>query len=49
MFLSHSWQTRLERIDSDAILGQKSQNDESPAVYLQKFTPIMARNNFHCL
>ena len=25
----------------------KSKNDESPAVYVHKFTPIMVRNNFH--
>ena len=24
----------------------KSKNDESPAVYVHKFTPIMVRNNF---
>ena len=25
----------------------KSKNDDSPAVYVYKFTPIMVRNNFH--
>ena len=25
----------------------KSQHDESPAVYVHKFTPITIRNNFH--
>ena len=25
----------------------KSKTDESPAVYVHKFTPIMVRNNFH--
>ena len=25
----------------------KSKNDESPAVYVHKFTPVMVRNNFH--
>ena len=25
----------------------KSKNDESRAVYVHKFTPIMVRNNFH--
>ena len=25
----------------------KSKNDESPSVYVHKFTPIMVRNNFH--
>ena len=25
----------------------KSKNDESPAVYVHEFTPIMVRNNFH--
>ena len=25
----------------------KSKNDESPAVYVHQFTPVMVRNNFH--
>ena len=25
----------------------KSKNDESPVVYIHKFTPTMVRNNFH--